>query len=100
MAAKRSDCSDAMCARKQAELGTRICELMRRHPACRTAFSWRELMAALGWKADAPRTSLLRSNGEGNRSAVRLSGGGASAGFAEAMDDVRDGLGVRKYVCG
>lgn len=39
--------------------------------------------------------------GEGDRSAVRLSGGGASAGFAQAKDAVGDRLGIGQDVsCG
>src|SRR5690242_3871826 len=44
------------------------------------------------------RTSLLRSNGEGDRSAVRLSGGGASGGFAQPVDSIRDRVGIGEHV--
>ena len=45
-----------------------------------------------GWKTDIGRTSPLRSNGEGNRSAVRLSGGGANCSRAQAHQPVGDFL--------
>ena len=45
-------------------------------------------------------TSPLRSNGEGDRSAARLSGGGANASFAQAIDAIRDHLGIGKHVSG
>ena len=46
------------------------------------------------------KTSLLRSNGEGDRSAARLSGGGASATFAQAIDSVCNCLRISKHVTG
>jgi hypothetical protein len=44
------------------------------------------------------RTSPLRSNGEGDRSADRLSGGGASRGFTQAIDLIGDGIRVGEHV--
>lgn len=52
------------------------------------------------WLASGARTSPLRSNGEGDRSAARLSGGGASRDFSQTHQPFGNGARVGEDVGG
>ncbi len=52
-----------------------------------------------GSRANVPEPPCpAQPDGEGDRSAIRLSGGGASAGRAKPKDAVGDRSGVREHV--